>query len=369
MGRFWSCAASALAAGCLVAGSSRAAGVTDLLDRPSVQTRRAAQAVLLDVARAGDRLVAVGERGIVVLSDDAGKTWRQARVPTSVSLTAVQFPSARQGVAAGHSGVILQSEDAGESWTRRLDGKVAAQLALDAARARATAKPNDAAAKTLVIEAERLVSDGADKPFLSLDFADEKTGFVAGAYGLLFRTGDGGRTWQTWMDRVDNPKGLHLYAVKFVGRNVYLAGEQGLFLRSTDGGESFTRAETPYKGTYFTIAASAAGEIVLAGLRGNAYHSADQGKTFTKVEVPVPVSFSAAATLKDGTLLFANQAGQLLSSRDRGRTVQVLPTQHLPPLVGMAELKDGSLVTAGAAGALRIPLAGPAAAAKRGGAQ
>lgn len=372
MGRRAGYSLSVLAAACLVAGSpgpARAAGVADLLGRPSVQTRRAAESVLLDVARAGKRLVAVGERGIVVLTDDGGRSWRQAKVPTSVSLTAVQLPTPRVGVAVGHSGVILQSEDGGESWVRRLDGNAAARLALAAAQARAAARPNDEAAKRLLADAERLVSDGADKPFLALHFADEVTGFAAGAYGLLFRTGDGGRTWQPWMERIDNPKGLHLYAVKAVGRSVYLAGEQGLFLHSADGGASFARVETPYKGTYFTIATSPSPSgdvVVLGGLRGNAYRSTDQGRTFAPVAAPVPVSFSTAATLRDGTMLFANQAGQLLASRDQGRTLQVLPTARTPPFAGMAELDDGSLMTASIAGALRIPLAGAAPGAKTG---
>ena len=43
----------------------------------------AAKSVILDVALAGDRLVAVGERGHIVLSDDYGMTWRQVPCPTN----------------------------------------------------------------------------------------------------------------------------------------------------------------------------------------------------------------------------------------------------------------------------------------------
>ncbi len=54
-----------------------------------------------------------GERGIVLLSDDAGVSWRQAKVPVSVSLTAVQFVDAEQGWAVGHLGVVLHTQDGG----------------------------------------------------------------------------------------------------------------------------------------------------------------------------------------------------------------------------------------------------------------
>ncbi len=52
--------------------------------------------------KAGNRLVAVGERGIVLLSDDAGLNWKQVDVPVSVTLTGVQFVSPMKGWAIGH---------------------------------------------------------------------------------------------------------------------------------------------------------------------------------------------------------------------------------------------------------------------------
>ena len=56
----------------------------------AVQSKLAAEALLLGVARAGKRIVAVGEYGNILLSDDDGKTWHQAKdVPTTVTLTAV----------------------------------------------------------------------------------------------------------------------------------------------------------------------------------------------------------------------------------------------------------------------------------------
>ncbi|MBI5444342.1 MAG: hypothetical protein HY900_24420 [Deltaproteobacteria bacterium] len=344
------------AAACLLGTSATGSGVIDPLERPAGILRNPASAVFLDVARAGNRIVAAGERGMVALSDDGGKTWRQGRVPTSVSLTAVEFPSAKAGWAVGHGGVILHTGDGGETWTRQLDGKQAARMALEAAQAAAARAPNDEGAKARLVDAERLVADGADKPFLGIQFTSDRTGVVVGAYGLIFGTEDAGRTWRPWMDRLDNPKGLHLYAIRSVGQTVYLAGEQGLFLRSLDGGGHFQRLQTPYAGTYFTLAVTRSGAVVLAGLRGNAYRSDDRGKTFAKVAVPSPISLGASVALSDGRLLFSDQAGHLLESRDDGRTLQILPVPQLPPVAGLAELGAGNLLTAGVAGVIPVSL-------------
>jgi len=362
--------------GILIVGSllllSAVAQEIDPLDRPAVPSHTPEKSVLLDVAKAGNRLIAVGERGIIILSDDGGKVWRQAKVPTSASLTAVAFPTPKAGWAVGHSGVVLHTDDGGETWVRQLDGKVAAQLAADAAQANLDRAPKSGpkfeAAGRLLKEAQRLVSDGPDKPFLALSFKDDKTGIVVGAYGLIYYTSDAGKTWQSWMERLDNRKGNHIYALVVKEQQIYLAGEQGLFIRSLDGGATFMTIETPYKSTYFAAAVTASGQLILAGMKGNVYSSGDQGKKFVKSEVPLPINFSAIAQLSDGRLLFANQAGQMLESRDEGRTLQLVPMPPLPPFAAMKEVGGGVVLTVGVAGVIPLPL-GNSAPAKIGGAQ
>mgnify|MGYP003398762965 CR=1 FL=1 len=64
------------------AASVRAGTVVDI---------KANRIYLLDIARAGDRLVAVGERGFTLVSDDAGKSWHAVGTPVVRALTGVAF--------------------------------------------------------------------------------------------------------------------------------------------------------------------------------------------------------------------------------------------------------------------------------------
>ena len=329
--------------------TATATAAADPMSRSAVMVRAPAKAFLASLAHAGKRLVAVGERGIIVLSDDNGASWRQAKVPSSVTLAAVQFPTPSKGWAVGHYGVILHSTDGGETWTRQLDGIQAAQLALRDAQGSGNA--------AYLSEAQRLVSDGPDKPFLGLHFTDENNGFAVGAYNLIFRTRDGGKTWAPWLSHLDNPRGNHLYAVHAVGDTVYIAGEQGLLLRSIDGGERFERIDTDYKGSFFTMAVGKGGDAIVAGLRGNAYRSIDRGATWQKLEAPVPVSITAAVMRPDGSLLMTNQAGQLLVGSPNGGPLCPLKTPGLPPLNDLLVQSDGSVVVATIFGAIHLPAA------------
>jgi photosystem II stability/assembly factor-like uncharacterized protein len=342
----------AAAAMLVPAACSGAAPVADPLERPALISRRADAAFLLDIARAGKRLVAVGERGTVLLSDDDGRSWRQARqVPVAVTLTRVTFPSPNAGWAVGHAGVVLASDDTGATWSRRLDGRHAAAAALAAAQAALAREPN-AANRHALKEAERLVADGPDKPFLDLHFTTPQRGFVVGAYGIIFRTEDGGRTWHPWMSRLDNPNGYHLNAIAAVDEVLYIAGEHGLMLRSTDGGEHFFSLKLPYEGSFFTVAPNN-GKVVVGGLRGNAFVSADQGKSWKRLGVAVPVTLAHVAPLSGGGLLFTNQAGQAL--RDSGEGVRPLRLPPLPPLTAAVEAADGAIVAATYRGPRRLP--------------
>ncbi|HEX5392755.1 MAG TPA: YCF48-related protein [Rhodocyclaceae bacterium] len=329
-------AAFALLAGTLPAMPAQANTMADPLDRPALISSLASRAVMLDLTRAGtqagSRLVAVGERGIVLLSDDQGGTWRQAVVPVSVSLTAVAFADARIGWVVGHSGVILKTEDGGEHWKLQLDGRQVA----------------DRIAKSGVSEAaaQRWLKDGADKPFLALHVADAKSVQVVGAFGLAFRSRDGGATWDDFGDKLDNPKGNHLYAIAVQDEHMFIAGEQACFFASNDGGMTFKRLGLPYKGSLFELHPTAKG-LFAVGMKGKLLFTPDQGKTWSDVANPMPVSLLSVTTLPNGKQLWLNQAGQFLMGGEDAQPLMPLQGLAAPAAIRATVADSKRLVTAG----------------------
>lgn len=328
-------------------GSSR-----DVLEQPARLSERAKSAVLTAVAVAGKRLVAVGERSIVLLSDDNGQSWRQAKsVPTSVALAGVRFASENTGWAVGHSGVVLKTTDGGDNWMLQLQGKLAATIELAAADAAA----NGSAAPTRrQRDAQGLVADGADKPFLDAFFFDQQRGFVIGAYGLAFTTSDGGKTWSSLVGQIENPKSRHLYNVAIADKDLLITGEQGNLLRSVDGGQTFRSLAINYPGTLFGSVVAEDGAIVVFGLRGNAFRSTDQGKTWSKVDAGLPVTLTAGIRLRDGRLAIVDEAGRLLLSQDSGATFASVANIKMNSATGIVEAGDGALVVSTQRGVMRI---------------
>lgn len=351
-------AAVAVAAIFSNASAAQPASAPDVLAQQAVQVAQPASKVMLAITLAGKRLVAVGERGIAAFSDDAGQNWRQARVPVAVTLTGVVFPTPQSGWAIGHGGVVLHTADSGASWRKQLDGKVLGRLLVDSARGQG---PESVAAAT------QLLSDGPDKPFLDLHFFNERSGIVVGAYGLILRTDDAGKSWVPLMPALDNAKGLHLYALAAAGPSLYVVGEQGFLARSDDAGHTFVRLPSPYRGSYFAVAALPSGEVVVGGLRGTLLRSAGKGAPFEPVIGAQSASISGAASLGDGRLVFVDQAGQMLVSADRGRSVSLFsPGRPLLMPNAVLAAADGSVYVAGARGVDRFASLNPHSAANPG---
>jgi len=327
-----------------------AAAFQDVLDTPASQSRFAVRSLLNGLTLAGKRLVAVGQRGHVVYSDDAGASWLQAKVPVSSDLVAVSFPSPQQGWAVGHDGVVLHSADGGANWVRQLDGRSLGRVLLAhyeslAARGLLGSAEESAA---LLGEVRRMAGQGAENSLLDVWFADEKNGFVVGAFNLILRTADGGETWEPWLHRTANPTRLHLYSISQVNGELYVSGEQGLLMKLEPRGERFVGLDAGYRGTYFGTTGRD-GAVLAFGLRGNAFRSTDGGKSWRKVETGLQDGITGAAVC-DHRLLLVSQSGKLLVSEDGGVKLSLARIEQPAPASAVACVGGDRVAIAGPRG-------------------
>jgi len=205
-------------------------------------------------------------------------------------------------------------------------------------------------------EAKRFAAQGAENPFLDVWFDDARNGIVVGAFGLALRTGDGGATWAPLMHAIDNPKALHLYAVRRIGGELFIAGEQGLLFKLERDSGRFAALTLPYAGTLFGLIGK--DRVVVAhGLRGNVVRSADAGRTWQSVPTGVGVGLTASALDERGRMVIVSQAGHVLVSSDLGASFAPLKLERPTPASAVVSAGPGALVVAGPRGAQILPLA------------
>jgi photosystem II stability/assembly factor-like uncharacterized protein len=275
--------------------------------------------LLLDAERFGNRIVAVGDRGYIVLSDDHGRTWRRAKSPAAPLLTAIDFLDDQLGIVVGHDSVILASRDGGETWTQQFSA------------------PTE------------------QRPLLDVIFVKKDFAVAVGAYGAYYESVDAGKTWTARKISADDK---HFNAILELGEgSLLILGEAGTILASTDWGKSWVPVPSPYKGSFFGAVVTDDGAVVAFGMRGRIYRSADKGKTWKQVDNPSTATLIGGEKLPDGSLVLAGSAGTAIVSRDQGRSFVPINTgttrAFAKPILG----SDTSLLLLGEAGAREVPLA------------
>lgn len=347
MGSYKKCVLLALV---LWQGIAQAASFVDVLDQPAQLSALAVSSPLLAAARAGERLVVVGQRGHILYSDDSGRQWQQVNVPVSADLNAVSFPTAEQGWAVGSDGVVLHSSDAGLTWNKQLDGREIGALLVKHYGALAQAEPDNEQWALRVEEGQRLIEEGADKPLLDVWFANDQVGYVVGVFNLILRTEDGGKHWTPFQDRTDNPQGFHLNAIASTGDALYIAGEQGLLLKWDDAQQRFLTVHSPYQGSFFGVVGKP-GEVLAYGLRGHVFRSTDGGASWSPMTTGLQVNITAATLDANGRYELFTQAGHRLVSLKDGSGLQLQAQQNQSPVAGATLTADGALVLVGSRGA------------------
>lgn len=323
-------AGTALALGAVPA--AQRASLPDPLDVPTQPSVFASKGLTSGIARQGKQLIAVGPRGLIMVSNDAALSWKQVGSPVSSDLVSVKFTGEGKAWAIGHDAVALHTTDGGANWQKVLDGRSVLTLLRSTYTARA--KAGNAAAEALLPEIERSIGQSATpdvlpSPFLDVWFADANEGYLVGAFGLILHTTDGGKQWAPLIEQLDNPRSFHLYAVTGDGAQRYIAGEQGLLLRLDPAANRFVKVETPYAGTYFGLNLSGS-RLVAFGLRGNAYAQPSPGAAWNKIETGVDAHIVSAINLGDNQLMLVSQAGQVLAVSPDLRSTTLLKT----PLTG-----------------------------------
>jgi photosystem II stability/assembly factor-like uncharacterized protein len=266
-------------------------------------------------------------------------------VPVSSDLVAVSFPTATSGWVVGHDGVVLHSADGGTTWEKQFDGRAAAKVMVDY-----YAKNSPKSTQGFQAEIQRYLDQGADKPFLDVWFENDRSGYIVGAFNLIFQTSDGGKSWVPLFDKIDNPKRFHLYAIRSVGSDLFITGEQGSVFRLDSKSGQFKTVKTPYAGTFFGITGKK-GVLIVYGMRGTVYRSSNGGISWNKVETGAPIGLTGATVTEDGRIILVNQAGHVLLSSDDGVSFTPLKIEHPVPASGVTAIDRNTLMIVGVSGA------------------
>lgn len=302
---------------------------------------KADQLMTLGLAEQNGRFIAVGELGRILYADSANGPWTEATVEPNrgSNLTRVKFIGKNVALATGHSGWLLRSEDGGKTWSELQFNENNADPLLGIGGPFTGAAAN----KIFAFGAfgQFLVSNDAGRTFQVeeinvLEAEAEADGEVDAAaaevndiFGMDEETDDvfgGGDDYDPFADfesggMAADFSGRHMYAMTQAhDGSLFLVGERGMILRSTDAGANWTAGKEIYTGSFYGIANMPDKSLLVYGMRGNAFTSSDLGESWQQSKVPLVQGLYDAAIGSNGQVVVVGGSNTVLVSRDNGRT-------------------------------------------------
>lgn len=309
---------------------------------PAEIMSRADKDLALDITWTGERYLAVGDRGHILVSE-AGRDWVQVDVPVHAALTSVHFVDAQNGWAVGHDAVILRTTDGGESWQMQN------------------------------FEPE------LEEPFHDVLFFDLQRGVAIGAYGLAYQTRDGGESWSELEAPAVRGDEFHLNEiVRLTDGRLMIVGEYGLLAVAEDLDSEWRRLQPPYSSSLFGALPLEGGGALIYGLRGNAFMSRDltqvpdinpefdpvlgtggvelSGAGWQAIKTGTTNSFFGGVALEAGGFALVGLNGQVVRLDNDGTLRDARRTESESPLAGAQLGPERDLLLVGEGGIEHIDL-------------
>jgi photosystem II stability/assembly factor-like uncharacterized protein len=130
----------------------------------------------------GNNIWIAGQEGLILHSSDAGKTWQKQDSNTKVYLFSIFFSNENHGFAVGDKSTITETKDGGKTW-----------------EARKVARSGEALDSDMALAMQ-------DPIFYDVRFTNEQTGWIAGEFGHLLKSTDGGQSWAPHQNTLMTPE-------------------------------------------------------------------------------------------------------------------------------------------------------------------
>jgi photosystem II stability/assembly factor-like uncharacterized protein len=162
---------------------------------------------------------------------------------------------------------------------------------------------------------------------------DEQHGWVVGAFGAIFETSDGGKTWEAQ----PTPTLEYLFSVDFTSPTKgVVVGKSGVILSTDDGGKTWVKRTSPTKNNLFSVMYASPTHVWAAGDWGTIVESTDGGATWADRSLKRDVVLTSQSWPDQDTGYFAGEFGTIEKTTDGGKTFEKMSTGTQKTLFGTA---------------------------------
>jgi photosystem II stability/assembly factor-like uncharacterized protein len=262
---------------------------------------------------------AVGEKGMIVHTEDGGKTWQEQASGTKNVLNSVSFVDTQHGWSVGDYGTLLHTEDGGIQWKEMQDDHAwrrwLSVVFVDAQQGWAACERGIAYTKDGGITwLDQTYGEGR---LSSITFANTQCGWAVGDEGAILHTVDGGQTWKKQASGTDR----WLFSVAFVNaQRGWAVGATGTILHTKDGGQVWHYQTNPAFRFLCSVAFVNAQGGWVVGEDGTILHTEDGGRTWKEQVSGTKENLNSIAFVGLERGWAVGRYGTILHTEDGGET-------------------------------------------------
>ena len=214
------------------------------------EAERMTDQALLCVKSKGDRTLVAGQRG-TVMSKTGDGGWETLETPFETRIMKIDFNTSGLIVAVGEFGMIHRSKDGGKSWD------------------------------DVILDWGQYNDEGYEPHLYDVVVKDDNTVVTVGEFGLILWSDDGGDTFVARHKGDESVFAIYLDA-EGTGTG-FAVGQDNLVLRSQDGGNSWQKITIEGEDANLLGVWSGQNEVVITGIR-TLLRSSDDGESWTHSE-------------------------------------------------------------------------------------
>jgi photosystem II stability/assembly factor-like uncharacterized protein len=334
------------------------------------------------------RIFAAGDKGVLLVSEDNGYTWKKLKSGVKQNLTGIATPSMTEVYIIGTEKTLLYSSDgkkfakkkqpiswsekdkpeespkiwsttSGDLWISGANNSIffSADKGKTWSNPPVSDKPKSGCVRYVINSDAQLLCSAdniswgkqevmKDAKLRAAAGLDAKTSYAVGDGGLMLRSTDGGKTWES-KSKAERGQLLSLWATS--QKEIFATGKEGKLLYSSDGGASWVKQNSTVTTTLRAIWGTSSARMFAVGDGGVILRSTDTGKTWERLDSKVKDNLAAIWGINDDIYVVGDK-GTLLVSYNNGDVWTPLFSSQKESFYEIIGFSENNIFVLGSAG-------------------
>ncbi|MBI3189556.1 MAG: T9SS type A sorting domain-containing protein [Ignavibacteriales bacterium] len=301
--------------------------------------------------------IIVGVSGSVLRTSDGGNSWvKVTNAPYSLVGVSIKGDYVRAvglvpGFPSSTYGITLISSDAGLTWTDQTKSLtkrnfndvsfVSSNIGTVVGDSGTIFRTTDGGS-TWDRQLGGTIFESSGKHFRGVTFINETIGTVVGDNGTIIKTTNGGTNWQ--LQTSNTTKILHDVSF-FDGNTGVVVGEQGVVLQTTDGGGTWKTRTGITINDLLAVTFVHQTLVMGVGEGGTILKSVDGGSSWTTIASPTTLSLNDVRFFDDTFGIAVGEQGVVLRTTDGGNSWLMLERRVNENLLSISSVGSTGLLT------------------------